>query len=116
MGRQTSIQLEDIVTPLRLFYIYAHEDEYLYRELDSHLRSLIRRGLIVISSAREVVSDIVWEKSIYQQIRTADIILLLISPDLMASDYTYGVEMKTALEMHERGEARVVPILLRPVD
>lgn len=33
----------------------------------------------------------------------------------MYSEYCYGVEMKRALERHQRGEARVVPIILRPV-
>ncbi len=34
----------------------------------------------------------------------------------MKSDYCYGVEMKRAMERIERGEARVVPVILRPVD
>ena len=46
---------------------------------------------------------------------TAQIILLLVSPDFMASDYCYGIEMQRALERHDRGEARVIPIILRPV-
>lgn len=33
----------------------------------------------------------------------------------MASEYCYGFEMQRALERHMRGEARVIPILLRPV-
>ena len=44
-----------------------------------------------------------------------EIILLLVSPDFMSSDYCYGIEMKKAMERHERGEAVVIPIILRPV-
>jgi tetratricopeptide (TPR) repeat protein len=47
---------------------------------------------------------------------TAQIILLLISSDFMASDYCYTVEVQQALERHRKKEAIVVPILLRPVD
>ena len=32
------------------------------------------------------------------------------------SDYCYDVEMKRALERHKSGEARVIPIILRPCD
>jgi len=44
----------------------------------------------------------------------ADIILLLISADFIASDYCYSIEMMRALERHDAGEARVIPIILRP--
>ena len=47
---------------------------------------------------------------------TSEIILLLISPNFMHSDYCYSIEMRRALERHERGEARVIPVILRPVD
>jgi hypothetical protein len=50
------------------------------------------------------------------QLNTAHVILLLVSPDFLASDYCYEIEMARALERHERGEAVVVPIIIRPVD
>lgn len=56
-----------------------------------------------------------WEKEIQNHLNTAQIILLLISPDFIASEYCYGTEMKHALERHKRGEARVIPVILRPV-
>jgi hypothetical protein len=46
----------------------------------------------------------------------ADLILLLISPDFLASDYCYGKEMDRALERHQRHEAHVIPVIVRPVD
>jgi WD40 repeat protein len=48
-------------------------------------------------------------------LNTAQIILLLVSPDFMASDYCYSIEMQRAIERHEQGEAQVIPIILRPV-
>jgi tetratricopeptide (TPR) repeat protein len=44
------------------------------------------------------------------------VILLLISADFLASDYCYGLEMQRALQRHQANEARVIPILLRPVE
>ena len=67
-------------------------------------------GMIEILSA-----GVEWEQEINQHLNNAQIILLLVSPDFMDSDYCYGVEMKRAIERHERKEARVIPIILRPV-
>lgn len=55
------------------------------------------------------------EQEIKEQLNSAQIILLLVSPDFMASDYCYGVEMQRALERHEQKEAWVIPVILRPV-
>src|SRR5207249_10324491 len=57
----------------------------------------------------------VWADEIDSHLNTAQIILLLISPDFMVSDYCYGVEMMHSMERYESGEALVIPIILRPV-
>ncbi len=64
---------------------------------------------------REISAGTEWEHQIDTHLDTAQIILLLVSPDFMDSDYCYGREMKRAMERHESGEARIIPILLRPV-
>ena len=53
-------------------------------------------------------------REIASRLEQAEVILLLVSPDFLASDYCYGLEMKRALERHESGEARVIPVILRP--
>ncbi len=42
-------------------------------------------------------------------------ILLLISASFLGSNYCYKIEMQRAIGRHERKEARVIPIILRPV-
>ena len=37
-----------------------------------------------------------------EQLNTADIVLLLVSADFLASDYCHDVEMMRAMERHER--------------
>jgi len=44
------------------------------------------------------------------------VVLLLISPHFLASDYCYGVEMQTALELHTQQRAVVIPVILRPCE
>ncbi|HWS85187.1 MAG TPA: TIR domain-containing protein [Ktedonobacteraceae bacterium] len=100
---------------LKLFYCYAREDKALRDELDKHLSGLKREYHIASWSDGEIIPGTEWQKEIDTQLNTANIILLLISAHFMASDYCYGIEMKRALERHEAGTARVIPIILRPV-
>src|SRR5262245_13106491 len=102
--------------PVRVFYSYAHEDEELRNELEKHLRLLQRRGIIQPWHDREITAGRDWEGAIDENLEKAELILLLISSDLLDSDYCYDNEMKRALARHEADEAWVVPVHLRPVD
>src|SRR5205809_6123317 len=100
---------------IEIFFCYAREDEVLRQGLEKQLRALRRQGIINLWHDRNISPGAEWEHEIDRHLKTANIILLLISPDFMDSDYCYGIEMKRAMERHERGEAYVVPIILRPV-
>jgi len=84
------------------------------KSLRKHLMPLQRRGLITIWSDTDIDAGTAWEDEIKKHLDSAHIILLLISPDFMASDYCYSTEMERALERNATGEARVIPIILRP--
>lgn len=101
---------------LEIFYSYAHEDERLRKALDKQLSLLKRDGLITDWYDHKIIAGKEWENEILTHLDSAKIILLLISPDFIASDYCYSIEMQRAMERHERGEARVIPIILRPAD
>jgi hypothetical protein len=101
---------------LDVFYSYAHADEALRLELEKALALLRRQQHIVGWHDRAIDPGSEWQEQIDARIRSAHIILLLISPDFMASSYCYDIELKLALERHARGEATVVPIILRPVE
>jgi hypothetical protein len=104
------------LTPVEVFCSYAHEDETWLRKLETHLSLLKRQGLISFWHDRQILPGIDWVKTIDQHLETASVILLLVSADFLASDYCYSVEMKRAIEREALGEARVVPILVCPVD
>jgi len=99
----------------KLFYCYAHEDKALQNQLVTQLAPLERLGLIAGWSDRDISAGQQWQNEIDKRLNTADIILLLISPDFIASNYCYSVEVKRAMDRHAAGEARVIPIILRPV-
>ena len=101
---------------MKVFYCYAHEDRELRDLLERHLANLKRSGQITEWHDREINPGQEWQRQIDENLNNADIILLLVSPDFMYSDYCYGTEMKRALERHEVGTARVIPIILRPTD
>jgi CheY-like chemotaxis protein len=103
------------INPVEIFCAYSHEDEKLRIKLEKRLTLLKQQNLVTIWHDRIISPDKEWEDEIDAHLDTAQIILLLISPSFLGSEYSYGIEMKRALERHEQGEARVIPIILRPV-
>lgn len=100
---------------IKIFFCYAHEDEALLNRLKKHLKPFQREGLIDTWHDRDITAGAEWEREISEQLNTSQLILLLVSPDFMDSDYCYSVEMKRAIERHKKGEAHVIPIILRHV-
>jgi len=102
--------------PISIFFSYAHEDEALRDKLAKHLKLLERQKVIQQWHDRRILAGTEWKGQIDHHLESAQIILLLLSSDFLASDYCYDLEMRRALERHEAGEARVIPIVLRPAD
>src|SRR5579872_5396029 len=101
---------------LKVFFSYAREDEPLLKKLKQHLASMKKQGLIQDWHDRDISPGVEWEPELLRHLDTADIILLLISSEFIASEYCYGKELQRAISRHERRLARVIPIILRPVD
>ena len=100
---------------VKIFISYAHEDEVFMQQLKIHLRLLQHQGLIEMWYDRDINAGTEWQRHISKELDDAQIILILVSPDFLNSDYCYTVEMRRALERHENGEALVIPVILRPV-
>ncbi|MGD1940987.1 MAG: COR domain-containing protein [Leptolyngbyaceae cyanobacterium] len=115
-SRKRESRIERQSDALRLFYSYSHKDDLLREQLDTHLKLLQRQGLIQPWHDRRILPGDEWASEIDDNLNRADIILLLVSADFIASNYCYEIEMERAMELHKTGEARVIPIILRPVD
>ncbi len=100
--------------PISLFYSYSHKDEELRRLLEDHLAALRWSGRISEWHDRNIDLGDEWAKEIDRNLASADIILLLVSASFIASKYCWSVEMTKALERHDKGEAKVIPVILRP--
>ena len=99
--------------PLTVFVSYSHADEAFKTDLGKHLEPLRRLQLIDPWHDRKIKAGEEWDKVISAHLKTADIILLLISIDFINSQYCYDIELELAIERHAKGEARVIPIILR---
>ncbi len=102
--------------PIKVFYSYSRRDEHLRAELAKHLSPLRHQGVIEDWHDREIDAGDDWEEVIRLRLSESDLVLLLISPDFLASEYCYGKELAYAMERHVSGETEIVPILLRPID
>lgn len=102
--------------PIKVFFSYSHKDEALRDELANHLTMMKRQGIIEAWHDRQISAGTEWANAIDDNLEVADIILLLVSANFLASNYCYDTEMKRAMERHETRQARVIPIILKPSD
>lgn len=111
MSTFRSVQEKVLAT---LFFSYSHQDETLRDQLETRLAMLKRQGIIETWHDRRIGAGQELHAQISEHVEHDDIILLLISPDFLASDYCYDQEMQRAMKRHDAGEAIVIPVILRP--
>jgi hypothetical protein len=99
-----------------IFFSYSHEDEELRNRLEKHLSLLKRQGLVEAWHDRRILAGSELDEAISENLQAADIILLLVSADFLASEYCYSTEMHRAMERHEARSAVVIPVILKPCD
>jgi hypothetical protein len=101
---------------VKAFISYSHKDGHALERLHTHLAVLRRDGQIKAWFDRNILAGDELDREIEEQLESCELFLLLVSPDFLASDYCYEREMARALERHDAGEARVVPIIVQPCD
>lgn len=115
VGVLSSVKSPTSQQPVSVFVSYSHADDKLRKELGKHLSVLHRQGLIAAWHDRMIGAGSEWAGVIDDHLEQSRIILLLVSSDFINSEYCYDIEMKRALERHERRDALVIPVILRPV-
>jgi hypothetical protein len=104
-----------VAEPLKLFYSYSHKDEACLERLRRHLVGLVRSRKVEEWWDRSIRPGDDWDGAISEKLEQADVILLLVSPDFVASRYCYDVEAERAMARYREGSARVVPVILKSV-
>ncbi|MCB0615761.1 MAG: toll/interleukin-1 receptor domain-containing protein, partial [Phaeodactylibacter sp.] len=100
---------------INIFFSYASEDEALQQQLENHLSIFRQNEAVSLWHKRKINPGEDWQEKVHEGMVEADVILLLASADYVSSDYLWQREMLLALSRHERGEALVAPVLLRPL-
>jgi WD40 repeat protein len=101
--------------PPTIFFSYSHKDRKLRNYLEKHLSALKQQAIISAWHDDCILPGQEWDEAVKSSLNSAQIILLLISADYLASDYINRIELAQAMERHERGAAVVIPVILRPV-
>lgn len=102
--------------PKRVFISYSHKDDPFLEQLREQFAPMENEGLIATFIDRAIEGGEEWDDEIRKELDAADIILMLVSPSFLASKYCWTIEMVRAMERHEAGTARVIPIILRKGD
>lgn len=106
--------METSITSVNVYFAYAPRDKALQEELEMQLGVYKRKGYIASWNKDEVLPGKEPMREIAAHLQYADVILLLISPHFINSDFCWNIEMMKALKRHEKEEACVIPIIIRP--
>jgi hypothetical protein len=96
-----------------IFISYSHADELLKEELLKHMAPLAHLNLVQTWHDRKMIAGDHIDAEISRELRNSNLILLLISADFLNSEYCYHVEMEEAVKRHNRGEVKIIPVILR---
>ncbi|MEM9823467.1 MAG: FISUMP domain-containing protein [Bacteroidota bacterium] len=99
--------------PIDVFIAYSKADKAFLDDLVTQLRSVERIGLIDAWHDGEIEVGSNREEAILQAMQEAEIVLLLISADFLASEFAYEKEIKVAKMLHKEGKAVMIPIIIR---
>jgi subtilisin family serine protease len=114
VGNSQPIQAQK--KPVKIFCSYSHKDKSLWMELKAHLSFMERAGRIEVWSDQLIEPGQAWENAIFEHLNSAEVVLLLVSAFFFESNFCYTREMTNALERHDQGKTRVVPIRVRPAN
>ncbi len=102
--------------PIKVFVSYSRKDKDYKEELLEFLAPMRRNDTIQIWNDKDILPGEQWEDELLERLTTADIVIFLVSPSLLNSDYIHRVEIKGAMERHKKGELVIIPILIRNSD
>ncbi|MBF0611407.1 MAG: toll/interleukin-1 receptor domain-containing protein [Magnetococcales bacterium] len=106
--------------PVRLFISYASKDRHWLDKLLIALHPLQRAGLVEPWHDRNIGAGEIWHEEILDHMNKADVVLLLLSQDFIASNYIHDTELPVFFRRREDG-LKIFPVLLdhchyRPLD
>jgi hypothetical protein len=115
LSEQAPGKLLNMPEPIPMFISYAHKDEPFLNELSTFLKPLQRNNTINIWTDKKIVAGQQWNELIKKQLASSKIILFLVSPDFLASDYIHNTEINDAVTNRHMKAVVVISIIIRPI-
>ncbi len=117
-GKLVDIQQYKFLFPknrdkMKIFISYSKSDKEYLETAKKHLKLFERQGKLQVWDDTQLIVGEEWDAAIKRELATADIILFLVSSDLIATDYVWDIEMKRALERAASGEVAIIPVIIR---
>lgn len=109
-------RIDTRLSPVQVFISYSHRDAKYAERLIEHLALLKQQGHIEQWIDGKMSAGQEFDQAIKAALDSSEIILLLVTPSFIASNYCYNIEMKQALTRHTACTARVIPIIVKPVE
>ncbi len=97
----------------KVFICYSHKDQELFDQFLIHLDPYGRQDLLEVWTDRQIMAGEEWEPKIFRSIARADAAVVLVSPDLLASDFVREQELPRLLQAREEGRLTLAPLFLR---
>lgn len=107
---------KDLNAPKKIFFSYSKNDRTYLEELKKHLATLRRQGKVELWDDNEILPGDKWNNKIHSQLEAADIVLFLLSANMLATDYVWEEEIPLAMRLRKEGKLRVIPIVLKNCD
>ena len=99
------------------FCSYAHEDAAHLADLEAALAELRQEAIIDQWSDERIETGSDWDSEIKTSLDRAHLVLFIVTPHLLTSDYINRVEIPRALERQKAKRCEIVPILtVKPDD
>ncbi len=100
--------------PKRLFISYSSKDAEFMKRFATHLEILKSTGIVEPWYDRMIESGTRWDDAIRTEMNNADIIIFLLSPDFIATEYIMKTEIPLAISRMKKKKANFFFVQLLP--
>jgi hypothetical protein len=111
-------KLDRVLQPksVPVFVSFSRQDgEQWLGLVERALKPLDRAGYIRFWADKALKAGQNWDQEILRALTEARVVVLLVGPGLLASEYVAERELPLILERHRRGEIDLIPLFLLPV-
>ena len=101
---------------VKIFVSYARKDRALCKTFIESIKDPALEEVAAFWMDEQLEPGRFWDEDIKDHLETAQIILLLLTPGFVESDYCSNIEGKRALELNASGQSTVIAVLLSECD